>query len=65
MLARVRAAARDREADQVARRDAQPLDDRGGQRLVGMVERQFQVGDADHGGGALAGFAVARECCEC
>jgi hypothetical protein len=35
-------------ADDVARGDAQPLNDRGRQRLVGMVEGQGQVGQAKH-----------------
>ena len=43
------AAARDHDADEIARGDPQPLADGSRQGLVRMMERQGQFGDAEHG----------------
>jgi hypothetical protein len=48
LVARIVAATHDLVPHEIPRRDPQPLDDRGRQRLVGMVERQGQGGQAQH-----------------
>ena len=48
LLARVDTALEDRERGQCVRRHRQARDDRGAQGVFGVVERQAQLGDAEH-----------------
>ena len=50
LVARIMPATHDLVAHEIARRHPQPLDDRSGDRFVGVMQREGQVGQAQHRG---------------